>query len=543
MKAPLIKYCPGTLREGFDTYSPSFLKKMFNGKKVSHILPFPSPNEEGPLQEKFIENRERLSISGVQIKLSVILDKNNLRLTEDGEQGQYILKPIPTDLIKKTQVPANEHLTMQIAEQVYNISTAVNGMIFFNDGRPAYITKRFDVKPDGSKFRQEDFASLLGKTEETAGPSYKYDSDYLTAGRTLQKNVTAAVVEQEKYYRLVVFNYLFSNGDAHLKNFSLIESVFGDYVLSPAYDLVCSRIHVNDSDLALHDGLYEGDIDDEIFKSYGSYCYDHFYELGHRLGIKEERANRILKLFCVEQQKVQKLIEYSFLDKETKEKYSELYHEKLKKLNISGIGKKNGPTSGQDTDELDESILQIESDLNKINSDNRVKEYFNEEVFFRIFDTSISELMRAIIPTAQKFNRLFREVNHGIYVVNGIGQKKYTNDAVEDIIKDLRKDCIKNKNSLRSGKAEFNFSFQYTKLKNEGTISVGYTVKVHVEDTEYRVAMDGFVDGQLRNEVIQIENRKLHIPLTKKEINGIAKKMGKVILEEIDYYTKKKGIR
>jgi serine/threonine-protein kinase HipA len=545
MKTPVIKYCPGTLRPGFDTYSPAFLRKMFNGKKVSHILPFASPNDEGPLQEKFIENRERLSISGVQIKLSVILDKNNLRLTEDGEQGQYILKPIPADLLKRTQVPANEHLTMQIAEQVYNISTAVNGMIFFNDGKPAYITRRFDVKPDGTKYRQEDFASLLGKTEETAGQGYKYDSDYLLAGRLLQKNVSASVVEQEKYYNLVVFNYLFSNGDAHLKNFSLIESVFGDYVLSPAYDLVCSRVHVNDHDVALHDGLYEGDIDDASFKNYGSYCYDQFYELGHRLGIKDERVKRILKLFCADQPKVQTLIGHSFLDKETKEKYTELYHEKLKKLNtsVTNMEKVSRNISKRNSDELDESISQIERDLNRINPNDKVEVYFSEKQFFKMFDTSISELMQAIIPTAQKFNRLFKEIGHGVYVINSIGKKRYTNESVGEIIKDLREDCVKNKNSLRSGKAEFNFSFSYRKLKNEGTISAHSEVMVYIEDIDYRVEMNEFVDGHVNNKVIQIRNRKLDVPLAKREINDIGKKLGKSIVNQIDFYTKKKGIR
>jgi serine/threonine-protein kinase HipA len=539
MDIPVIKYCPGTLRAGFDTYSPAFLKKMFNNRKVSHILPFPSPNEEGPLQEKFIENRERLSISGVQIKLSLVLDKNTLKLTEDGERGHYILKPIPADLINKNQVPANEHLTMQIAEQVYKITTAFNGMIFFNDGKPAYITKRFDIKEDGTKYRQEDFASLLGKTEETAGTGFKYDSDYLQAGRMLQKNVNAALVEQEKYYRLVVFNYLFSNGDAHLKNFSLVESAYGDYILSPAYDLVCSRIHANDSDVALDNGLYEGDTEDESFKSYGSYCYDHFYELGHRMGIRKERVERILKLFCTEQPKVGALVEHSFLNKAIQEKYLELYKEKLTKLNVS-IARKPKAAKKR-VDELDKSISQIEKNLNRISPDEKVHDFFSEEKFFEMYDTSISELMRAIIPKAQQINRLFKELDHGVYVINSIGQKKFTNEDVEDIIKDLRKDCLKNKSSLRAGKADFNFSFGYRKLKNEGTISVHYNVMVVMEDTEYYVTVSKAA-GEA-SQVVQIQRRKYHILLSGKEIKDIANTMGKSIVEKINEQMKQKGIK
>src|SRR5450631_882834 len=139
-----LKYCPGTLAEGYDTYSPAFLRRMFHGRKVSHILPYDAPQKNEEDAEKFMENRKRISISGVQEKLSLLLEKNQLRLTDEGEQGTYILKPIPRDLKKVDQVPANEHLTMQLASQVYDIQTADNGMIFFKDGSPAYITRRFD---------------------------------------------------------------------------------------------------------------------------------------------------------------------------------------------------------------------------------------------------------------------------------------------------------------------------------------------------------------------------------------------------------------
>jgi serine/threonine-protein kinase HipA len=114
-----LKYCPGTLAEGYSAYSPSCLRSMFDGKKVSHILPYQQPQLSEEVAEQFNENRKRISISGVQEKLSFLLEKNVLRLTMVGEKGRYILKPIPRDLKKVDQVPANEHLTMQIAKQVY----------------------------------------------------------------------------------------------------------------------------------------------------------------------------------------------------------------------------------------------------------------------------------------------------------------------------------------------------------------------------------------------------------------------------------------
>jgi serine/threonine-protein kinase HipA len=158
-----LKYCPGTLAEGFTTYSPGCLRNLFGGKKVNHVLPYEQPQQSEEVAEQFMENRKHISISGVQEKSSFLLDKNLLRLTTEGEKGTYIHKPITRDLKKVDQVPANEHLTMQIAKQVYGLYTAENAMIFFRNGSPAYITKRFDVKADGSKWGKEDFATAMRK--------------------------------------------------------------------------------------------------------------------------------------------------------------------------------------------------------------------------------------------------------------------------------------------------------------------------------------------------------------------------------------------
>jgi serine/threonine-protein kinase HipA len=137
MSLPAIHVCPGTLAEGFSSYSPACLRNLFNGKKVSHTLPFASAQTSEESAALFIETRQRISIPGVQEKLSLRLEKNRLRLTKPGEHGLYLLKPIPRDVKHAAQVPANEHLTMQIARQVYRINTAENALIFFADGAPA----------------------------------------------------------------------------------------------------------------------------------------------------------------------------------------------------------------------------------------------------------------------------------------------------------------------------------------------------------------------------------------------------------------------
>lgn len=327
-----LKYCPGTLTEGFNTYSPSCLRTLFNGKKVYHILPYESQKDDGE-SEQFIENRKRISISGVQEKLSMILDKNNLRLTILNEQGTYILKPIPRDLKNVEQVPANEHLTMQIAKQVYNINTAENAMIFFKNGTPAYITKRFDVKEDNTKWGKEDFASLAGKTKDNAGPDFKYKYSYQEVGELIQRFVPAWRVEIEKYFTLVLFNYVVSNGDAHLKNFSLLETSKGDYILSPAYDLVNTSLHVNDTGFALEQGLFSDDFKSSSYKKNNSPGKADFIEFAKRIGVMENRIEKIILLFLEKQPVVQTLISHSFLNDTAKKMYQLSYNRKINLLN------------------------------------------------------------------------------------------------------------------------------------------------------------------------------------------------------------------
>lgn len=333
MSSPSIRNCPGTLAEGFDTYSPSCLRNLFNGKKVSPFLPYQAPQQNEDIASLFIENRKRISISGVQEKLSFLLDKNQLRLTKEGEIGTYILKPIPRDLKRVDQVPSNEHLTMQIAKQVFGINTAENALVFFKDGTPAYITKRFDVTKNGCKLGIEDFASLAGKSKDNAGADFKYDYSYEEIGILIQKYSSAWRVEIEKYFSLVVFNYLVSNGDAHLKNFSLLESTGGDYLLSPAYDLINTKLHVDDTDFALSKGLFSDNYKSESFKKNGHPSQLDFIEFSKRIGVAEHRIEKLLAPFLIKQAFIETLISHSFLNNECKRAYLLMYNTKRNYLN------------------------------------------------------------------------------------------------------------------------------------------------------------------------------------------------------------------
>lgn len=95
------------------------------------MLPYDSPNSNSDTDKLFEENQKRITISGVQEKFSVLLEKNKLRLIQEGEQGTYILKPIPYSGKRRKQMPANEHLNMHTAQHIYYTETAENALICF----------------------------------------------------------------------------------------------------------------------------------------------------------------------------------------------------------------------------------------------------------------------------------------------------------------------------------------------------------------------------------------------------------------------------
>jgi serine/threonine-protein kinase HipA len=330
----LISKCPGTLKIGYSTYSPAALRHVFKGKKVSCTLPYIIDDTKKEQRKLFTENRARISISGVQEKVSLVLRKNILQLADTG--GEYILKPIPTDLDNVEAVPANEHLTMQLASQVYNLDVAKNAMIFFADGEAAYITKRFDVMADGRRCLKEDFASILSKTSESGSKNYKYESSYALIAEAIDKHLPTSMIAKERLFNLAVFNYLFSNGDAHLKNFSVIDYMQdGVYQLAPAYDLLCTRLHIDDGDFALEDRLYNGDYKHPSFAHYGCHCYDDFYDFGIMIGLAQKRVQSFLKLFLTKQQETIDLVKRSFLQEQLQEQFLKFYFDKLSRLQKS----------------------------------------------------------------------------------------------------------------------------------------------------------------------------------------------------------------
>lgn len=314
------------------SYDAKTLKEMFDGKRVSPILPYESIDADRETVEASTQASGRISISGVQPKYAMVEDGGQIRFAQEGEQGRYILKiaPVERHILDREYVPANEWLTMHIAEQIYSIPTAKNCLCCFGNGEVAYLTKRFDVQPVGGKWLQEDFASIANVSKDTHGEDYKYDAlSYEECAALIDQYVNAAMVEKRKFFRLVCFNYLSSNDDAHLKNFSLMSLDGNDYRLTPAYDLLNTFLHLaNPRIFALSKGLYSDMVVDDTHSVTGKT----FAEFGRRIGLPDKMVEKELSFFGEDYPALQTMVNGSLLSDSLKDLYFKTFDYRRKTL-------------------------------------------------------------------------------------------------------------------------------------------------------------------------------------------------------------------
>ena len=207
---------------------------------------------------------------------------------------------------------------MQLASQVYRIETAANGLCFYENDEIAYITRRFDIH-GGGKYRQEDFASLMGLTKSNGGADYKYSrASYEDCADVIRRHVKAYRIDLLRFLRLVLFNFISLNDDAHLKNFSLINTGY-EYRLTPAYDLINTSLHlVNHRIFALDKGLFKEGMQ---LSDVRQVCRKDFEEFGHRIGLNDKTVQRELDFFAAVHPEAEQLIDRSFLSEELKKQY------------------------------------------------------------------------------------------------------------------------------------------------------------------------------------------------------------------------------
>ncbi|MBD5195570.1 MAG: HipA domain-containing protein, partial [Bacteroidales bacterium] len=151
---------------------------------------------------------------------------------------------------------------------------------------------------------------------------------YEDIAKAIRANVAAWMVDMERFFELVVFNYIYANGDAHLKNFSLILNG-QDYRLAPAYDLLNTSLHVNGDDLGLDGGLSPDIEKSDVFDKTGHPCRLDFERFGNKIGLVKRRMDKILDKYMSLPDGAIKLITQSYLPDKAKRNYIRIVNERI----------------------------------------------------------------------------------------------------------------------------------------------------------------------------------------------------------------------
>ncbi len=230
-------YCYEENNSGVLDFHPSCCKKLF-GVVQPPVLDY-TFSEMSDLAEQVISNS--VTVPGVQAKLSLHLDKKGSKpskLTLVGLWGDYILKP-PT--ANYPQLPENEDLSMHLAE-IFKIKVVPHTLIRLKSGEMAYITKRVDRDKQG-KLHMEDFCQLSERLTED-----KYKASMEQLGKLILQYSSSPLLDALNFLELTIFSFLTGNADMHLKNFSLLDYRNGLTGLSPAYDLLSTRLVIPEKD-------------------------------------------------------------------------------------------------------------------------------------------------------------------------------------------------------------------------------------------------------------------------------------------------------
>lgn len=293
-------------------YHPKGLRKLASGLKRLERL----PNKE--LQYKTIhEYSDRMSISGMQPKLSVrvSIKKQAIDFVERG--GTFILKP---DHFHFRQIPQNESLTMDLAE-CCGLEVPTHGLLWTEESGLTYIIKRFDRKGKSFKIDVEDGCQLAGQSSRD-----KYRSSIEKLIEIFINHCTVPAAELEKLFRLILFCFLTGNNDMHLKNHSLLK-VEGFIKMSPVYDLLnCNIANPDDrEELALPLAGKTKNLNRKTLVDYLAL---------ERMKLSRAIIEKTLSDFSSALSLLQLKIQESWLDEEFKTSYLDLLQSRAKKLKL-----------------------------------------------------------------------------------------------------------------------------------------------------------------------------------------------------------------
>ncbi len=288
--------------------------KSFFGKDIAPVLPYTLDNMS-ELAKNVVERS--VAVPGVQPKLSMGLiedAKNNVdtRLTVIGALGgNYIFKPASEDY---PEMPANEHLTMRIAE-AFSINVVPSSLIRLQSGELCYITKRIDRTASNDKLHMLDMFQITEAFD-------KYKGSMEKIGKALGEYSANPLLDKLYLFELTLFSYLTGNNDMHLKNFSMLLSN-GKWTLAPAYDLLNVSIVLpeDDEELALTLGGKKKKLSKASFDTFGE-----------KMGLNNKQVAGVYKRFIKNKTIAVNWIKDSFLSEDMQKSYTELLEKRFSKI-------------------------------------------------------------------------------------------------------------------------------------------------------------------------------------------------------------------
>ena len=309
-----MNICPITYTPcGDDLYSEAGLRLLSPELKLLKELEYTAVEQ----RIEAYNRSTKMSVQGVQPKLSAKLSIKNGEFEIVDTGGKYILKP---QHHLYPEMPQNEDLTMRIASEI-GLNVPLHGLIWSKDHSLTYFIKRFDRRGQNDKVPVEDFAQLAGMSRET-----KYDYSMEKVVTIIDDFCTFPSIEKLTLFKLTIFSYLVGNEDMHLKNFSIITEQ-GKVTLSPCYGLVNSTIEYKkqDEEIALPLKGKKKHLTRNIMIDYfGSEICE----------LTSKSVDKVLETISSAVPKWKELIDISFLSNEMKEKYHKLLGIRLSLLRI-----------------------------------------------------------------------------------------------------------------------------------------------------------------------------------------------------------------
>ena len=304
--------CPITYELcGTEKYSEKGLRMISPKLTALNDLPFTAAEQ----RQEAANRAKKLSIQGVQPKLSAVISVVNQQFEIVDQFGNYIIKP-QNDLFP--ELPENEDVTMKMAK-AYGLEVPFHGLVYSKDGSLSYFIKRFDRYSKGKKYATEDFAQLTGNSRDT-----KYDYTMEKLIKVIDEFCTFPAIEKADFFKRVLFCFITGNEDMHLKNFSVITKA-GKTTLAPVYDFLNSSISIKNPQEELALSL-KGKKSN--FKS--TELIDYFAK--ERLELNDKTINTILSDMNKSLSKWTELVEISFLSDAMKEKYLKLMDNRIRRF-------------------------------------------------------------------------------------------------------------------------------------------------------------------------------------------------------------------